>query len=145
MTLPRKWVDEIFARLSVRYGKSFMNRWEGLDIELVKDDWAEELAGFHQWPEAIKYAFDHMDSEKPPTVSAFKDLARKAPPKQVAALEAPTVDQKKMNKALVEIKSATQQKTVDHKAWARKIIHRHQAGEKLNPTTLRFAREALKL
>jgi hypothetical protein len=143
MTLPRKWVDEIFARLSVRYGKAFMNRWDGVDIELVKADWAEELSGFQNWPEAIKYAFDHMDTEKPPTVAVFRDLARKAPPKQVPALEAPTVNPEVMTQAVTQIKSASQVKKVDPKQWAHKILDRYKAGEKLNPTTLRFAKEAL--
>jgi hypothetical protein len=34
---------------------------------------------------------------------------------------------------------------VDHKAWARQIVGRFDAGEKVNPTSLRFAREALRL
>jgi len=32
---------------------------------------------------------------------------------------------------------------VDHKAWAKSLIARHDAGERLNMTTLSFAREAL--
>jgi hypothetical protein len=143
MTLPKKWVDEIFTRLSVRYGKAFMNRWDGLDIELVKADWAEELSGFENWPEAIKYAFEHMDSEKPPTVTMFRDLARKAPAKQVLALEAPIVNQEVMAQAVSQIKTAAQVKKVDHKAWARKIIERAKAGENIRPISLRFAKEAL--
>jgi hypothetical protein len=34
---------------------------------------------------------------------------------------------------------------VDHKAWARRIIGRFDAGDRVNPTTLRFAREALRM
>jgi len=32
---------------------------------------------------------------------------------------------------------------VDHRAWAKSLIARHDAGERLNMTTLSFAREAL--
>jgi hypothetical protein len=31
----------------------------------------------------------------------------------------------------------------DPKAWARKLIARHEAGERIRPISLRFAREAL--
>lgn len=34
---------------------------------------------------------------------------------------------------------------IDHKGWARRLVARHEAGEKLNPTLLRFAHEALGL
>lgn len=33
----------------------------------------------------------------------------------------------------------------DPKAWAKKIIDKHNAGENVRPITLRFAREALKM
>lgn len=115
-----------------------------MDIELVKADWAEELAGFANWPEAIKYAFDHMDSEKPPTATMFRDIARKAPAKQMPALPAPIVDPEVMAKAVTEIKTAAQVKRVDHKAWARKIIAQAEAGEYVRPISLRFAKEALR-
>jgi hypothetical protein len=32
---------------------------------------------------------------------------------------------------------------VDHKEWARRIMGSYEGGGKVNPTTLRFAREAL--
>jgi hypothetical protein len=32
-----------------------------------------------------------------------------------------------------------------HKDWARRIVARHEAGEKVRPIALRFAREALRL
>jgi hypothetical protein len=34
---------------------------------------------------------------------------------------------------------------VDHKAWAKRIVARHNEGDRINPTSLRFANEALGL
>ena len=44
--LPTKWIDEIFRRLSVRYGREFSLKYENLDPNAVKRDWAEYLGGF---------------------------------------------------------------------------------------------------
>jgi hypothetical protein len=41
-------------------------------------------------------------------------------------------------------KAAIQYETTDGREWARRIIARHDAGDKINAVTLRFAREALK-
>lgn len=75
MSLPAAWVDRIFEKLSVVYGRDFMGRWEGLDINSVKSDWSHELSGFFSHPSAIHYALDNLP-EKPPTVIEFKRIAR---------------------------------------------------------------------
>jgi hypothetical protein len=45
---------------------------------------------------------------------------------------------------LADIKKVVVADRVDHKAWAKKILARYTAGERINPTSLRFAREALR-
>ena len=44
---------------------------------------------------------------------------------------------------MVGLQHAIKNTTVDHKEWASRIIGKHEAGEKVRPVTLRFAREAL--
>lgn len=142
--LSKEWVDKIFARLMVRYGRSFLSRWEGIDLELVTADWAQELAGFENWPDAIKWALDHMDAERPPTATMFRDIARKAPSPERPRLEAPKANPDRVKAELAKLNTAPGAKQ-DPKDWARRILARHEASEKLNPTSLRFAREALRL
>ena len=89
MPLPSRWVDAIFAKLTVTYGQEFLRRWEGVDIAQVKADWALELAGYENQPKAIKYALESLPIDKPPTVLQFRELCRRAPVPRPAALPAP--------------------------------------------------------
>ncbi len=148
MSLPLKWIDRVFEKLTITYGRDFMDRWKGLNTADVKTDWANELAGFEQWGEAIAYALENLPASKPPTVIEFRDIARKAPKPDRLALPEPKPDPERAAAELAKlapIVKAAKSPTIDHKAWAKRLMARHDAGEKLNPTTLRFAREALRL
>lgn len=144
MSLPIAWVDRIFEKLSRTYGREFLSRWDGLPLAEVKDDWAHELAGFANWPEAIKYGLENMPPDRAPTVLQFRDICRKAPAKAVKALPAPVADPDRVKAEIAKLAQRNPMGKQDPKDWARRILARHEAGEKLNPTTLRFAREALR-
>ena len=79
MSLPLLWVDSLFTRLAIRYGDDWIRKWNGVDIKLVKADWAHELGGFHAAPEAIAHALEHMPPDHPPTVTQFRTLCCGAP------------------------------------------------------------------
>lgn len=145
MSLPLPWVDKIFLKLTLIYGRDFIGRWEGLEIADVKTDWGHELSGFENWPEAIAHALANCPPGKPPTVIEFRDLARKAPRAKVAELPAPAANPERVAAELAKLAplKMTAKSPTDHKAWAKAIIRRHDAGEKLTVTVLRFAREAL--
>jgi hypothetical protein len=88
MSLPMPWVERIFTKLTMIYGREFLGRWEGLNIDEVKADWAHELAGFKDHPECIAHALKNMpDGIKPPTVLEFRAICRKAPDKPVVMIE----------------------------------------------------------
>jgi hypothetical protein len=88
MSLPMPWVDRIFTKLTMIYGREFLGRWEGLNIDEVKADWASELSGFKEFPDSIAYALNNMpEGIKPPTVLDFRAMCRKAPEKPVVMLE----------------------------------------------------------
>ncbi len=149
MSLPIPWVDKIFLKLTLVYGREFIGRWEGLEIADVKTDWGHELAGFENWPEAIAHALATLPPGRPPTVVEFRELARKAPRKKLIALPEPPADQARVAAELEKLAAITGKKgarvgQIDHKAWARALIAREEAGEVLNPTVSRFAREALR-
>ena len=87
--LPSSWVDELFARLSVRYGRAFLAQYGDLDAAAVKADWATELGGFRHQPEAIKHALENLPADKPPTVGQFRYIARGVPLPSPLALTEP--------------------------------------------------------
>lgn len=78
-------IDWLFSALTVRYGGPFTDRWRDLDLEIVKGDWARQLATFNGNKAAIRFALDHLP-EKPPTVIEFKKLCDAAPMPDTPAL-----------------------------------------------------------
>ena len=145
MSLPSAWTDKIFTKLSLAYGRDFIGRWEGIDLNDVKTDWSHELSGFDAHPEAIAYALANLPA-KPPTVIEFRAIARRAPQPDAPRLEAPKADPAKVAAEIakqVGLKSAFAPK-VDGKEWARRIVRSAEAGDKVRAINLRFAREALR-
>lgn len=146
MSLPLPWVDKIFLKLTLIYGRDFIGRWEGLEIADVKTDWGHELAGFENWPEAIAHALSICPPGKPPTVIEFRELARKAPRAQRPALPEPKADPERVAaelSKLAPLRMAAKSPTVDHKAWARRILEKVDAGLPVTITVKRMAIEAL--
>lgn len=86
MSLPIPWVERLFEKLTLVYGRDFLDRWKGMSMEDVKADWSRELSGFERNPDAIVYALDNLPPDRPPTVLQFRDMCRRAPPKPVQML-----------------------------------------------------------
>ena len=88
MILPNSWVDRIFTKLTLTYGRAFLNQYEGLDIPMVKSDWAVELGGFYDKPNAIAHALANLP-DKPVNVRQFRALCHTLPPEIFKALPPP--------------------------------------------------------
>lgn len=148
MSLPAAWVDKIFTKLTLVYGRDFIGRWEGLELADVKTDWGHELAGLEEWPEAIAHALEILPHSKPPTVLEFRQLAHKAPRRAALELPAPPADPGRVadelrKLAALNVRAKPQLK--DEKEWAKRLKARHDAGDPLKPIQIRFYREALRL
>ena len=72
MPLPLRYVEEIHARLQVRYGSSWTTKWAGIDQAAICADWADQLDGMK--PEGIKKALASLPVDFPPTAPAFRVL-----------------------------------------------------------------------
>lgn len=79
MSLPSNWIEPIFTKLTLIYGQQFLRRWQDLDLDAVKDDWAHELDGLDHSPKRIAYALQNLPPEKPPTVLEFRAIAWRMP------------------------------------------------------------------
>jgi hypothetical protein len=147
MSLPTAWVEKIFHKLTVAYGTEFLNRWKGIPITDVKSDWADCLSGYQQNPKAIAFALENLPDSKPPTAQEFRELCRRTPASVAPKLPEPKADPARVAAELAKlapVRQAAHAGGVDHKAWARRILARHEAGQKINPTSLRLANEALR-
>ncbi len=138
--LPDNWIDALFARLTGLYGNRFSNMWANIDVKLIRQTWAQELAGVK--PSAIKYALDHLPEDFPPTVLQFRKICI-AQPEQAPAL----TNSAPINPA---IRMAVVAGLSSHAAggprdWAHRLKARDEAGDRLNGNQVRCYKNALGL
>jgi hypothetical protein len=146
MTLPVKAIDRLFERLSATYGEQWNRQWANVPIVDVKTVWAHELAGFAGQLEALAWGLENLP-ERCPNVIEFRNLCRRAPAPELPRLPEPKANPERLKQELSKLKDIRAEvfaaQTIDHKAWAKRIIARHEAGENVKPVNLRFAKEAL--
>ena len=148
MSLPIKAVDRIFLRLLATYGTEFSGRYSGVQDGDLKSMWAHELAGFASDLPSIAWALENLP-ERCPNAIAFRNLCRQAPRAEVPQLPEPKADPERLRAELARLQPLREAivatSPVDHKAWARRIVARAEAGERVNRTSLSMARSALRL
>jgi hypothetical protein len=144
MSLPTKAIDRLFERLAATYGAAWTRQWADVPMADVKAAWAHELAVFTSSLHRIAWALENLPP-KCPNVIEFKHLCRQAPSPETPRLPEPKADPERVKAELAKLASRSPIEKQDPKDWARRILARHQAGEKLNPTTLRIAKEALRI
>lgn len=101
----RELINIIFKKLSLRYGRDFTGKWEGIDLDDVKSDWALELDGFEKSPYAIFYALKNLPDSKPPNVAEFRNIALRAPEQPLPRLDAPQASPEIARKAIAEARA----------------------------------------
>lgn len=94
-------VDSLFARMLVRYGAGWTRMWEGIAIDAVKADWADQLGRMPEY--AILYALDYLPIDRPPTAAAFRAICQRAPvpSRPLLAEPKPTEEQKERASRIV--------------------------------------------
>lgn len=145
MSLPLKAIDRLFERLQTTYGRQFSAMYEGIEPAAVKQLWMHELAGYENHLGAIAYALENLP-ERAPNAIEFRNLCRKAPSPEVPRLDAPRASPERIAAELARlapVRKAAASNGYDSKDWARNIVGRHDAGQKIMPYSLDCARQAL--
>lgn len=96
-------VEMIFTKCSLRYGRDFAGRWEGLDLVDVKADWAHELTGIK--PETVRHGLQNLP-DKPPTVKDFINACKGAPEVPMLKLDLPRANPDVVKAALDKARAA---------------------------------------
>jgi hypothetical protein len=74
--LPEAWVERLFERMLLDYGKKFGDQWADSKMDVLIAHWARELAGYTG--AEIKRGLDALSTrEWPPTLPEFKKLCRR--------------------------------------------------------------------
>lgn len=145
MSLPVKAIDRLFERLAATYGAQWTRQWADVPMNDVKAAWAHELAGYADSLKSLAWALENLP-ERCPNVIEFRNLCRRAPQPEAPRLPEPKADPERMQAELSKLGSVKKKvlsSTADHKAWAKRLIADDQAGIKVRPISLRFAKEAL--
>jgi hypothetical protein len=115
--LPIKTVERIFAKLHLRYGRAWAQKWDGFDtpadpndpasptlMAAVHAEWAEELAGVSD--DQIRHAFSTLPPNAP-SAPAFRALCHEmpSPVTVLKALPPKDVDQAGLARVVRELRS----------------------------------------
>jgi hypothetical protein len=147
VSIPTKAIDRLFERLTLTYGRQFLAQWDMLDdadLPRLKELWAYELAPFANRLDAVAWALENLPP-RPPNIIEFKALCRNAPrPEKPVELPAPA-NPERVRAELAKLGHIIQQQPTGERGieWAKAIVKRHRMGERINMTSLRFAKEAL--
>ena len=148
MTLPIKAIDRLFERLSATYGAAWTRQWLDVPMADVKTAWGHELSGFAGQLESVAWALENLP-ERCPNVIEFRNLCRRAPMPELPRLPEPKADPERLKREMSKLgemrAKVVANPLLDHKSWARRILGQYEGGDKVNPCTLRFAREALRI
>lgn len=146
MSLHPQAIDRLFMRLGATYGAQWDRSLGETPLSDIKAMWAHELSVFGHSLHRIAWALENLPP-RCPNVIEFKNICRQAPAPEVERLHEPKADPARLQAELSKLgeirAQVTKTERVDHKAWARRILARVQAGEKVRPISLRFAKEAL--
>lgn len=142
---PIELIDHLFNRLAATYGAAWDRSLGQAPINDVKTVWLDALSHFLQSKEkmqAIKYGLENLP-DRCPNVMEFRTICRQMPiaaepllPLPPANPERVAVEMQKLSKPVTG--------TVDHKAWAKKIVAEYAMGIKRTPTIIKMAQDALR-
>ncbi len=140
MPLASQVVDRLFARLGATYGVEFSRRYDGIDPDAVKASWAQELSGFDL--HSLAWALENLP-ERSPNVIEFRAIARRAPAPDVKHLQEPSANPDRIKSEIERLRPVALLPRSDAKDWARRILQRQAAGEKINRCAYLFAKQVV--
>lgn len=145
MSLPLQAVDRLFDRLTATYGRDFLTRYEGLDVNAVKAVWGHELSGFSSNLHAIAWALENLPAKAPNAIE-FRFLCRLAPTPQVQRLTEPAANPDRVRAELAKLGEVVKgEPERANKDWARRILARCESGDRVASACVRMAKQALGL
>lgn len=138
-------IDTLFETLAATYGAAWDRSLGTAPVSDVKTVWSHQLSGFSVAD--IRHALDHLPT-RCPNVFEFRDLCRTAPRKDGPRLEIPKADAAVIAAEIerqVGVRQSIASRSNDPKGWARAVVRRVEAGERIRPITWKFAKQALGL
>lgn len=150
MSMSATAIDRVFEKLEAVYGSEWIAKWAKQKLSDVKTAWSETLAPFGSRAglNSVAWALSPENlPERAPNAIEFLHLCRRAPaPAEPQLALPPKADPERLKAELAklgDVATKARSSSFDHKAWARGLKAREEAGESLRPIQRRFWREAL--
>jgi hypothetical protein len=108
--------EYIFSRMQAIYGGRFASHWNGIDPQIIRHEWKEQLGRFLTYRPSMDYAISKLDGEFVPSAIKFRNLCNAGPDipsKPVLRIEKQLTAEQK---AIIE----------EHKAKARAWFEAHK-------------------
>ncbi len=144
--LPSAWIDRLFDRFAVLYGKHWFDLWVDVPMADVKDGWSDGLRGISG--QQIIAGLEKV-GKFPPTLPEFVALCK---PPAVAAAHRPFLPAPKPARGAIDARVRSEVDRYlknahkpDPKDWARKILVEAGRGDYRILIGIEFAKEALGL
>ncbi|WP_225784685.1 hypothetical protein [Xenophilus sp. Marseille-Q4582] len=143
MSLPIQAVDRIFIRMAATYGAAWDRSLGAAPLGDVKAAWAHELAGFSDRLGLIAWALENLP-EQVPNVIVFRNLCRRAPVEDAPRIEHQPASPERVAAELRKLGPtlARPPASANNRAWAHRILSRHEGGARITPAVLEMARDA---
>jgi hypothetical protein len=71
--------DYIFGRMNAIYGNDFARKWDGIDANLIRQEWIGTLGSFLTYRPSMDYALTHIDPARPPSSLQFRNICQHGP------------------------------------------------------------------
>ena len=76
---PDDGLDYVFARMSAIYGAAFARHWDGIDPNLIRQEWKRQLGKFLTNQPSLDYAIDRLNGEFVPSAIKFREFCNAGP------------------------------------------------------------------
>jgi hypothetical protein len=144
--LPLEWIKKVFARFNAVYGPALMRgTWGDGDLSETWNVWAYELRNFGNHGQAIKYALEHLPTEYPPNLLAFKSLCQEGLKRE----EKPLALERKLTHEEIEFGRIRAENLVqqvkqpsNHRKWIYDLRDRINQGQSVSVEVARILQEA---
>ena len=76
---PDDGLDYVFARMSAIFGSAFTRHWDGIEPELIRQEWKRQLGNFLTYQPSLDYAIDRLNPDFVPSAIKFRDFCNAGP------------------------------------------------------------------
>jgi len=72
-------LDYVFAKLGAIYGATFTRHFDGMNPDLIRTVWKEQIGKFLTYRPSMDFAIQHLNSDFIPSAIKFRDLCNAGP------------------------------------------------------------------